>query len=276
MSLPKQGIYPGVPMSDYGKWDAANYSTLKHFKRSCAHAMQRYMHPPEPTPAMDLGQATHTAILEPERFERDYVVGPKVDRRFKKDKEIWARFLEQNPDKEILKTQDYARCIAMGEAVRRNSVMRELLDGIGGNELSFVWRDTDTDVWCKGRIDHFGRLWGNAAIADVKTTMDASPRGWAREVARYQYHVQAAMYLDALDTIEPVVERKFLWLALESEPPYAVGLYEPDFEAIEQGRKSYKHWLELWAECRRSGTWPGYEMAIQSLMLPRWAVDWEE
>jgi hypothetical protein len=273
---PEVGVHPDVPMSEYGMWEAANYSVLKKFDRSAAHAREMLLNPPDQTSAMALGSATHAAVLEPDLFRANYVVAPKVDKRYKKDKEIWAKFEEEHKDKEILTAQEWEQCSGMMDSAHNNPLVNEIVQAAGYTELSFVWVDKDTDVLCKGRIDRFGRLYGHSVIADVKTTENATHDAWMREVMKYQYHAQAAFYLDGLDTVEPVVERRFIWIALEKKPPYAVAVFEPDAATLDKGRRMYRNYLRQWKSCRTYDVWPGYEAGIQPLLLPDWALREEE
>jgi hypothetical protein len=270
------GVYPGIPMDVYVTWDAANYSVLKKFDRSAAHAREMLTNPPDQTPAMALGTATHAAVLEPELFKSGWAVGPEGDKRTKKTKLAWAKFEAENPDKEAQTANEYAQCSAMAQAAHANPNVLELIKGKGFTELSFVWVDQATDVLCKGRIDRFGRLWGNNVIADLKTTTNASEEAWKWEVRKYFYHAQAAFYIDGLDKLSPSVNRKFIWIALEKEPPFGVALYEPDEATIDKGRRIYRKYLRQWKHCHATGIWPGYNEGVQSLMLPDWALRHED
>jgi hypothetical protein len=270
------GVHLDVPMSEYVTWPWANYSTLKKFERSPAHAREMMLHPPEQTKAMAIGSAVHAAVLEPELFADEYVVAPNLDRRFKKDKVIWEKFEADNAGKTVLMEKEHLQCVQMQREALANPLVCELVDGPGGTELSFVWVDKDTDVTCKGRIDRFGRLWGHSVIADLKTTENASPGAWAREVVKYSYHAQAAFYLDGLDTVKPVVERRFLWIVIEKNPPYAMALYEPDEATLDKGRRMYRSYLRQYLKCHTSGIWPGYNASIQPLLIPDWALRHEE
>jgi hypothetical protein len=274
--IPKPGVYPGVPMFEYSTWEAANYSILKKFDRSPAHAREMMVNPPDQTPAMALGSAVHTAVLEPGLFTDTYAVAPVCDKRTTKGKKTWADFCAANKGKEILKNDEYVQCSEMSRVVSLNPILFELIHEKGFTEMSFVWIDEDTGVLCKGRIDRFSRLWGNSVIADLKTTENASEDAWKREVVKYQYNAQAAFYMDGLQTLSPAEARKFLWLALEKKPPYALAIYEPDAATIGKGRAMYRNYLRQWVACQETGVWPGYPAAIQSLMLPDWALRWEE
>jgi hypothetical protein len=273
---PEPGVHSDVPMSDYALWEAANYSTLKKFDRSAAHAREMMLNPPDQTPAMALGSATHAAVLEPALFDAEWAVAPKIDKRFTEGKKKWAKFEAENSDKNIITANEYAQCISMQRSALSNPLVAELVGEAGYTELSFVWIDEETDVLCKGRIDRFGRLMGHSVIADLKTTENASMNAWEREVVKYQYHAQSAFYMDGLDAASPSIVRRFIWIALEKKPPYAVALYEPDAATLDKGRRMYRNYLRQWVTCTTSGMWPGYVSSIQPLLLPDWALRHQE
>lgn len=270
----KPGIYDGVSRAVYESWPAINFSTLKHFRKTAAHAKYRIAVPTEPTEAMEMGSAVHTAILEPERFAVEYVASPQCDRRTTEGKEAWRSFEEANRGKEILHHNDYGVCAAMRDSVwRTESVAREILSAPGGkNERSFVWLDRLTGQLCKGRCDRMCRWNGWTIVGDLKTSKSAEKDEFARDIGRYSYHVQAALYLDGLDALASV-HRRYIWVALEKEQPYLFAAYEPTDRLIEQGRRTYRDWLNQYDTAVTKDIWPGYLNNIEPIDLPRWAQD---
>lgn len=142
-------------------------------------------------------------------------------------------------------------------------------------------------------------------IGDLKTTEDASPEGFAKSIANWRYDVQNAYYIDgtrlALEQgkcnppqegkaelsvywTDPVTgvlcrcrpdfwrgyPKHFAFIAVEKKPPYAVGVYVLDSEGVEIGRAQYQHDLRVYAECVRTGEWPGYGDKIQTISIPGW------
>ena len=70
----------------------------------------------------------------------------------------------------------------------------------GAPEQSLFWRDLETGVDCRARLDWLpapaeGR---RMVIVDYKTATSADPREFGRAVDSYGYHVQQAFYLDAV------------------------------------------------------------------------------
>src|SRR5688572_19307301 len=168
MSEIKPGLYERVPRAVYESWDAVNHSKLKLFDEPPAKARYLMAHPPEPTEALDLGDATHAAVLEPPRFEADFIAAPAIERRSKQGKTAWKAFMEANRSRIVLPADDYTMCLAMRDAVWADeSEVKAILSAPGRNELSFVWRDLETQLLCKGRCDRLVRWNGWTVVPDV-------------------------------------------------------------------------------------------------------------
>ncbi len=255
------GIHPGINRLDYFAIDAINISTLVNFERSAAHAREQMLHPRKPTEAMDFGTALHCAILEPERFKRDFAVAPKVDRRRKADKEIWVMFEATHTREEILEDGDMRAITRMAASVWARPISSAILSS-GHSEVAVVWRDEETGLMCKGLIDHIGQFDGWTWIVDLKSTLDATPRGFSRAVKSMHYGAKAAWYFDGCNTVAPR-ERRFAWIACENMPPYPAAEYEATPEALEAGRSKYKRWLRLYADAKASGVWDAYPLELQ-------------
>lgn len=269
------GVHQGLSFAEYLAIDAVNHSTLRLFARSAAHAHREITHPSEPTEAQDLGQAIHTAILEPGRFRKEFVVAPKVDRRTKEGKAEWAQFEAEHQGCTILKYEHWETCAGMLDAAWAHPTASAILDGRGSNEVVVIWKDELTGIMCKARIDRLTTFAGATVIGDVKSTADAQEWAFARSAAKYGYHSQAAFYLDGLHTLAPMT-RRFLTMAVEKPPPYCAAVYEYGATSIEQGRQDYRKYLGQLAESMETGLWPGYEVEIKEIEVPNWAIRPEE
>ena len=268
---PDVGLYPKVTREVYESWDAANSSLLKHFERSALHAWQEKLHPEPPTPAKELGTHFHAAVLEPELFEKSYVVAPKVDRRTIAGKTMWAAFEAENAGKVLLKAEDHAMIRGAMESVWGHPKASALLRGAAHCEVGAVWVHERTELLCKGLLDCVSQDDGWTWVVDLKSAVDASPGAFAAAVARYSYHAQAAHYLAGLQAISPH-QRRFAWIAVEKTPPYATAVYEPDEATLLAGETLIERWLDEYAKATATGEWPGYPGNVQSLTVPRWAL----
>ena len=74
-------------------------TTVKHF------LAQRF----KPTPSMNFGTAVHTAILEPEIFDKEIFVIKKIDRRSKEGKILYKQQVELSKGKTIISEDDMLR-----------------------------------------------------------------------------------------------------------------------------------------------------------------------
>ena len=107
-------------------------------------------------------------------------------------------------------------------------------------------------------------------MADLKTSVDASPSGFQKAIANFDYHASAAFYMDIGAILDGSDYTEWHWIVVEKKKPYLVAVYQPDEDMLEAGREKYLRGLEWIKEGRKTGEWPGYES--QTLSLPRWAA----
>lgn len=261
------GIYPGLSRAEYDAIPGVNQSLLKQFRRSPAHAKQ-YLDDPSPaTPSQALGTAIHTAVLDLDGFHRDYVVPPKCDRRTTLGKATWERFTKDYPKATLISADDFAIVQGICSALRHYPPADEILRSPGPNEVGIVWTDAETGLLCKALLDGFRPLLTPSIVFDLKSTEDASPSVLRWEVIKYAYDVQAAWYLSGLEALAPA-PRRFIFLACEKSPPYAVAAYELHEDLLSTARRKVRMYLSTYALCLSSSTWPAYPDSIETLSLP--------
>jgi hypothetical protein len=255
-----RAIIDHLSNADYHADPAVSASHLHQVARSGQHYWARYVdpnrQPVRPTAAMTFGSLTHCATLEPDELLRRYGIAP--DRRTKVGKETAAEM--QANGIEPVSAADMEAALAMADAVRRHPYAAELLSA-GKPETSIWWDDPETGLRCKCRPD-----WINGSLCvDLKTTTDASPKGFAKSVASFRYHVQDAHYL-ACGLFD-----QFIFIAVEKEAPFAVGVYSLDADALAEGQRLRDRDLQRIANCRAMAAWPGYGDELQTISLPGWA-----
>ena len=259
--------------ADYHRHLAVSKSGLDQIAKSPLHYWARYLDPnrvwPEPTPAMRLGTALHTHVLELDQWDKQIAVAPgDINRRTKEGKEQWAAFEADAKRKTVITADDAEVVMAMGRSVWRHPAAAMLLHWQGKAETTHMWTDPTTGAECKCRPDWLTND-GNLII-DLKTTEDASPSGFQRSVANYRYHVQASWYLDGVEAATGHRPDQFIFICVEKKPPYAVAVYAADAEMIQIGAETAARDLARLVECKASNTWPGYSDQIEPLSLPAW------
>ncbi len=266
---PEQGIYRGVPFAAYRAWDAVNSHLLSTLRsKSEMHAKFERDNPQEPTPDMIAGRAFHTLVLEPQLFQEEFIVAPRVDKRTKDGKEKWAAFETTAGERTVISSDDYAQMRAWQEAIMAHPMASAQIVG-GTAEVSMVWSDKETGLLCKGRADYWHEKHG--LIIDLKTASNASPSAFAAASASYWYHLQAAYYVDGMSQLTGEAVG-LVFVVVEKDPPYGVAVYQPSDGFEEAGRAAYRSALDRWAEAGRLGHWPGYSTEGEIIELPVWAM----
>lgn len=264
---------PYVPREAYDRITAVNWSTLKVLGKSPAHYRDALMNKGSDSDARQRGRATHTAVFEFDRYASEYVVWE--DRRAGKE---WEAFSALNSHREILTAKMNENAVAVSRAVRASGMAAPYVTN-GKAEVTLRWEHVSPAVPgfeqyrldCKARLDFVNAL----GIADLKTTKDASPTGFARECARYEYHVQAAWYVDGYEAMTGL-RVPYVLVAVEPAAPHVVQVYRVPDELLNEGRARYRQLLDTLNVCRRDSAWPGYATTPIDLHLPRWARPLDE
>ena len=152
------------------------------------------------------------------------------------------------------------------ENSRGRSLYVRLTGPTSGPGAAGRWTDAATGVACKCRPDWHSE--DRRLVVDVKTTRDASRAEFARSIAGFDYHLQAAWNLRALEA------EQFLIIAVENVRPFAVGVYPVSGAMLAAGDRRIRAALDQLAECQRTGHWPGYGDTIADpIDLPGWCRD---
>lgn len=261
-TTPPPGIYPGIPDEDYHKWLALGSTSIKALASKPAGAfLYRQSHPIE-SAAFTLGRVAHSLILE----GRDDAVTviEATDWRSKAARD--ARDAAPGP---ALLEHEWDTVCRMRDSVFSNPDAADLLTGHDA-EVSLRW-DLG-GVQLKGRLDAWHK--GRGIIVDLKTTRDASPRGFGRAAAEYGYHAQAALYHDGLAELTSYDHEYFI-VAVEKEAPYLTAVYEVLPDQLDAGRETVRDGIAAFEAATGTNDWPTrYES--QPLDLPMWAYTEQE
>lgn len=250
---------PGVSKSHL---DAIAGASPKHY-------WHKYLNPDrvreEPTPAMVLGSAIHSAILEPDLFPLEYVADPGINRRTNAGKAEYEAFVAENAGKTVLNDEQMQTCLMVRDAVHLHPVAAGLLQG-GKAEQSFYAIDNETGELIKCRTDYLA----GDLIVDVKSTEDASPDGFGKSAANFRYPMQVAWYRHVMDSAFGEHPPHWVFLAVEKKPPHAIGIYFPVAEDVQRARLACRRDLMRIVQHKRANHWPDYGAEALPLSLPPW------
>lgn len=278
--------------AEYHSGAGVSISGLKLLQKSPLHYWSAYIDPKreerKQTPAMATGSAIHAAALEPHEFAKNYEPLPgEVDRRTKEGKAIFSA-IESEGKIALTSAQHKAICSA-AYSVRRHPIVAYLLAFGGMVEHSIYWIDKETGALLRARPDYMIApcdAFPNGLILDLKSSENASTEAFSKSAYSYGYHLQAPWYMDGFQShFKTDGPPPFVFAVVEKEAPfasavYAVSDYEffigndrlpetPEFLAV--GRQTNAELLEIYAECLKSGDWPGYQTKASPLVLPAWA-----
>lgn len=285
-------------MREYLSWDYASASRLSRLARSPAHLRAYLDEPSKDTAALKAGRAIHAAVLEPHLFETAYRAASQCVATTSKGAQCsrdgsWpvrggagsvctqhAASFEVAPDVLTISLADHATCVGIRTAIANHPTASGFFRLTGESELSVVWDDPETGVRCKGRWDRYVPELLDGTIMDVKTTRDARPHPFTREIVKYGYARQAALYLMGAKALGLPCEGYAL-LGVEKEPPFGLALYritEATFGVIPEPGDVAFHMvrhvqalLRRYDACTTSGEYPGYPPEVTDVTLPSWA-----
>lgn len=263
----KDGIYQ-ITNEQYHAADGISRSQLMLLDKSPYHFWYQVLsgmaEKRAATPAMNVGSAFHTLLLEPNLFEEEYCVMPKMDRRTAAGKEQYAHFTEMAQGKIVLTDDQYEQVLLMVEQVNSHEIVKTLL-GEAKFEQSIFWTDQDTGIQFKARPD----IWSSKMVVDLKTTTDATPWKLQRSALEYGYYLQAGMAYEACKQLGTPFEM-FVILAVEKEMPYAPAVFMMDDDALQFGIDQFQKYKEMLASCMSQNKWDTYP--VQELSVPSYAT----
>lgn len=212
----------------------------------------------EENKAFDIGKAGHGLILEPEKFNAEFVIQPaeiKVRRG-----NAWDAFKEDNKDKTVITADDMKNCHGMRNSVMAHPFGKKLLTG-GRAEVSYFKCDEETGLIIKCRPDYeLGDL-----VVDVKTAASADPEEFTRTATRLHYHMQDAIYLDITG------KKGFSFLAVEKKAPFVcTAPLTFDDEARRLGYLTYRKALRDLAVAIEFNHFEGYTSRPVEMGLRPW------
>lgn len=218
------GIYFNLSAEDYHNDSAIGCSNikdllvspLKYWRNSPLNPKRKW----KDTKAKTIGSALHCYLMEREKFEKDYVVLPKLklnsdfykaesskpdfDKNFKIPKKKDAKTFKYIGSKIAINEKEFEDIKEMVDYFDSLPTAGELFKD-GYMEVSIFWRDEETGLMCKCRPDYLTPNY----IADYKSI--SSIDQIKNSCGNYDYYLQQAFYLEGLDQIRKLMIRGKEW-----------------------------------------------------------------
>jgi len=280
--LPLPGLHYGVPFEVYQSWPAANFSKIKPILESASKCKWEMDNPNKPTVAMILGSALHIAVLEPGRFETTFHICPPADGRTTEGKNIIAAHKQIAGDKVMIRqglVEDEGNLgqvqnlRGMASSVHASKSASMFADAAcGHNEVSALWKDTETGLFCKARYDRYvpDLNQNGPVIVELKTSRDARQWAFEKDVDSRHYDAQSAGYRFGHHCITGQTAKHVI-IAVENHPPFDLAVYILGDTTQQTGLRKYRAMLTRFAECSSKNEWPGYPDTITVIETPEYS-----
>jgi hypothetical protein len=251
----ENAVFTDIPAAAYHHPDCPGVSSTQvkaAFAQSLAHFNKRDLQ----SDALRFGTALHCFVCEPDKFPELFDVVPDRGRAAIADR------------KTHITVSDVTRIVEMARSVTTHPDAADFFNDVGGKpqyELTFFSRDPESGILQKARVD----LFKGDVIVDLKSTRDASPRGFPKEAAKYLYRISAAYYLQVVSRVVGRYLSDFYLVACEKEPPYLAAVYKVDPRSLSQADEEISIALDRIKTARSQGhnAWLGYPLGIQEVLI---------
>lgn len=264
----KSGIVRETNKKYHGYLQAISKSRLSKMSICPAYFKWCEENPQEPTEDLVFGSAFHKVVLEPATFDREFAVLPlNIDRRTKAGRETYNEFLESHKNKDIITQEQFETALCMKNAVEKNKIAKVLLKG--KKETSMYYVDDLTGIECKIRPDLYTIVNDRLVITDFKSCKNASPEEFTRDIIKYSYDLQVAMYKNGASKVlgYPLDKIDFVFIAVEKKAPHLIGIYEANEDIYQRGDAIYRKYLGMLKHCRETNDWYEYNGITHQPML---------
>jgi exodeoxyribonuclease VIII len=248
--------------TDYFSVEALSASGIKQLLRSPAHYRAWMDEKREPTAAMQFGTVAHSFILE---GVAEYGV-KTLNWATKEGKEEKAKL--EALGKPIISVDDQQRLYDMHETIDRHKLAKHLIINLTHIEHEIFFNIHG--VPCKAKIDGIiAKGDGTYRIVDLKTCQDASMDGFAQQIRKYRYDIQAMFYRRAVAQHfdAPIEAVGFDFIAVETAQPHAVSVYGIEERHLSRATADIEAALARYARCIKDNKWPAYSDDKQQLTL---------
>ena len=251
----------------YNALPGVRSSQLKLMLKSPAHFKEFRT---EETEALLVGRAVHCAILEPQKYDDEFIYEPDgIDRRTKAGKEAYAEFLAAADGKTILSRKHLEMVEGVKESASKSELLQQILADSTLKEVTSSTIDNFYGLDIKARADILDTRRG--AIYDVKTIGDfATEKNIVRAIINYRYDFSAAYYKRVFEQATGQDFPLYGWVFVEKKPPYGIRLVAVDADSLKAGQDDVAWCLDQLKRAIDTDHWPQYKQEFSTIKLPEW------
>lgn len=249
---PPPGLYLGIG-PEYYQWDALSGTDGIEVLHNDTPAMLQWLrkHPKKPSKGMIEGTILHCAIVEPDRFEREY---RGATARLKGEEKLLKITGQMAIPMEL-----YDRARWCRDAVLAHPECGAYLELATAREASLSWclEIDGYTVPCKGRPDLL--IEPAEIMVDLKTVAngDVSDEALWRTSRKLGYIRKAAFYRIGARVLE-LPYRQVVMLAVSQKPPFFPRMFHFSAKDLARAADECRRAASLYGRCVSTGEWPGH------------------
>jgi hypothetical protein len=289
----ENGIHTDISIDEYHENKTHISATgIKMAKKSLSYWKWMQDHPQERKLHFDFGNAFEIALLDPLTFPKEVAIMQTqswIAKALEEKKELKvpkssvsykaneSKFMTENESKYIIPDtgkKSYENIECMLESCYRDATIKKLINGTE-YQLSLFWKHEGTGLNMKTRPDICKRK--KNVIVNLKTTNDGSPKAFSKDLANYDYPLQAAIeIMGCLRTGLMEKVDNYFWLVVEDEPPFNATIYEFTESDINWAFDELDYVLNKIARAKKENLYPGYgdrsdnQYGILKADIPLW------
>lgn len=281
--------------AEYRAKEGISSTDLKRMVKSPAYYKYCLDNPNEnDSPSLLFGRAVHKWVLEPSDFYEEFVVAKDFNCGNKEGKQAYAEYVEgfigrkltdaekkykdamtsalMSCGKDVITESEFEKIQKMRDSIYATPFARQLL--MGQHEESFFWTDERTGLPMKCRPDSFSKMGNEYVIVDLKTCASAENSRFMRSAIDLNYDLQASHYCEGLKACTGH-DYKFVFVAVEKEPPFLVNILVADEYFMQSGKEVRESMIDLYKKCIEKNEWCGYlgfsdEADLNELSVYKW------
>lgn len=188
-----------------------------------------------------------------------------------------SKFYSENAEKYIIQQkgkESFETIEHMLTSCYSDSTIKKLIENTD-YQLSLFWTDEESGLNLKTRPDICKTK--KNVVVNLKTTLDGSPKAFSKDLAKYDYPIQACLEAKGCvaSGLMPRVDNYF-WLVVEKVAPYNATIYEFIESDIRSTTMELEYYLNIIAKAKEKNHWPGYTQqasnphGILIAELPQW------
>ena len=259
-----ESTYHSRPELSKTQLDQFLVSPLNYWDKNLKEGVKPF----EATSSMRIGSMVHKLFLEgDEAFAKEYAAPPsegvkkptsaQLNAKNPSDKtkeqiKAWDEYMASTEGKSPIIPIEYATALNCVEALQGDEGVEECVSYITDPEVTIIY-PAPSKVRMRSRLDGVTQK----GIIDLKTTRDASPKGFMQSVNKYNYGLQQYIYSLAFYEAYGKWPEYFIFVVVETAPPYHTALYTLKQERVDYWKPIVDRKLNQFAYCREMGKWPG-------------------